>query len=570
MSDVVRINVSTGKIEKTKLGPEFDLLSGRAFTSRIVHDEVPPTCHPLSADNKLIVATGLLGGTGASCVNRVSFGAKSPLTGGIKESNCGGVCGFRLARLGIRALIFDGKPQTDAFRLLVIGSDGIRLDDGSDLRGLGNYELVSKVRERYGNRASSFSIGPAGEMRLPTASIASTDIRGRPSRQAGRGGLGAVMGSKGIKGVVILDAGKEPKYHDAEKFKSLADEFGKKLVQTKAALTNFGTASLVRVINEVGGLPVRNYTQGVFEKVEEISGENLREVIVARGGEPSEACMPGCVIRCSNLYNNAAGEYVTSAFEFETIVMLGANCGIGDLDVIARLDYLCDDLGIDTIETGAAIAVGMEGGLLEFGDGDGAVKLVEGIYRGDPVSRMIAGGTAVVGRAFGVERVPVVKGQSCVAYDPRSLKGMGVSYATSPMGADHTSGPAIPGRSGFDQSIKYDVTSAKGQTTLSHDLQIMIAVCDSLGWCFFVGPDPNTMALSAELLNAKNGTNLTKEDIIAIGINTLKIEKEFNQRAGFTSAHDRLPDFFSKEPLPPSGRTFDVKPEDLDKTLVFD
>ncbi len=569
MPDIVRINVETGNVARAEMVAEQTLLGGRALTSRIVHDEVPPTCHPLGGKNKLVVATGLLGGTAASCVNRISIGAKSPLTGGIKEANCGGVSGFRLARLGIRALVFEGKPDPDVMRVVVVGSDGIRLDEASDLRGLGNYDCVARLHERYGERAASLSIGPAGEMRLSAASIASTDVDGHPSRQAARGGLGAVMGSKGIKAMLVVDAGSSPEYHDKELFESLASEFSKKLTVSKKSLTNFGTAVMVRVADDLGGIAVHNFRQGSFDKIENLSGETMREIILARGGKPCSPCMPGCVIRCSNLYRGPDNEHLTSSLEYETIIMLGANCGIDDLDTVAQMDYLCDDLGLDTIDTGAAMGLLMEAGLIKFGDGKRAMGLLEEVRNGSVAGRLIGSGAAIVGKVMGLDRVPAVKGQACVAYDLRTFKGMGVSFATSPMGADHTSGPAIPGRSGFDQSVTYELTEARGQTTLSHDLQIMIAVCDSLGWCFFVGPDPNTMALSAQLLNAKNGTNLTADEIVAVGVETLKIEKEFNRQAGFTCADDRLPDFFYEEPSPPSGRTFDIPPEDLDRTLAF-
>ena len=493
------------------------------------------------------------------------MGAKSPLTGGIKEANSGGTPATRLAHHGIKALIIEDAPGKDDLFVLRISRDAVELTDGSAYRGMGNYALVEKLRQQYGEDISVVSIGPAGEMRLSSSTVASTDRDGVPARHAARGGLGAVLGSKGLKAIVIEegDANAGKTMHDRQTFDETVTAFSKYLIEIKAAFTKLGTAIMVDAINNVAGLPTRNYRSGTFEGAEHINGTTLYDTIVARGGRPIHACMSGCVIRCSNVYNDKEGRRLTSGLEYETIVMIGANCGVDDLDAIAQLDRLCDDYGIDTIETGASIGVAMEGGLLPFGDTQGMIELVKEIGKGSVLGRAIGSGAAAVGRMFGVYRVPVVKGQSMVAYDPRTLKGMGVTYATSPMGADHTAGPAIPGRGSLKEDKEYNLTEAEGQTELSRDLQIMIAVCDTVGFCFFVNPDPHTMRVTAKLLNAKNGWDWTMDDVVALGREAMRRERAFNLAAGFSPTQDRLPEFFYEEPSPPSGRVFDISQEAL-------
>lgn len=560
---LVRIDVNAKKIAAEPLPEKYARFGGRALTSRIIADEVPAACHPLGARNKLVVANGLLAGTTAPNSGRVSIGAKSPLTGGIKESNVGTNCGIFLARLGVRALVFEGLPSDNSLGLLVVGPDGIELRDADALRGLGNYDLAARLRGEFGDRAAMLLVGPAGEQRLPAAAIMATDVDGNPSRAAGRGGLGAVLGAKGIKAVVIHQPpmGK-PDYADEETFRRIAKEFSRKLVKEKAGLTKFGTAGMVKAANLIEGLPTRNYSMGKFDRADDINGEALHDLIVARGGRPSRPCHHGCVIKCSNVFLDENGGYVTSSLEYETMIMVGPNLDIGDLDSLAAIDRAIDDVGLDSIDTGAALGVAMEAGVLKWGDTAGALAMIAEVKKGALAGKLLGGGAATVGRVLGVRRTPTVKGQAMVAYDPRTFKGMGCAYATSPMGADHTAAPAIPGRPGLDTEKKLELTEAAGQVELTRDLQIMIAVCDSLGYCYFVGPDVANMRRSAELLNALHGWDMKCEDVLELGVSTLKIEKEFNRAAGISAEADRLPEHFYDEPLPLSGRTFDIPPED--------
>lgn len=566
---ILRVDTGENRIDESDLPEKYERYGGRALTSRIVAGEVPAGCHPLGPLNKLVISIGLLGGTSAPNSGRISIGTKSPLTGGIKESNVGGRMGVAMANAGIRAIVIEGIPGGGALRVLVIGPAGASLDDASQWRGLGTYELADRLREKYGPKMSALCIGPAGEQRLAGAATMATDMDGRPSRAAGRGGTGAVLGAKGIKAVVMLPgAPQKAEYHDKKKFREITSAFSRELAKAKAGLTKFGTAGMVAAANAVDGLPTRNYETGTFERAGEMDGQALHDRIVERGGKISRGCHPGCVIRCSNIYTDDKGEYVTASLEYETMVMTGPNLDISDLDALAAIDRACDDMGVDTIETGAALGVAMEMGLIESGSADAVLKSIYEIREGTLLGKLAGSGVQVMGKALGARRVPEVKGQSTVAYDPRSFKGMGCAYATSPMGADHTAGPAIPGRGGLDPDKTFELTEAAGQVELTRDLQIMIAVCDSLGYCFFVGPDPDNMKRSALLLNALYGWELTYEDILDMGVSTLNIEKEFNARAGIGPGTNRLPDFFYYEKLPQSGRSMDISHEEF-KSLNY-
>jgi aldehyde:ferredoxin oxidoreductase len=578
MEKILRINMGA------KGGPEFreetqrlyEGLGGRGLTSAIVSSEVPPLCHPLGEDNKLVIAPGLLSGTAAAMSGRISVGCKSPLTGGIKEANSGGQPAQVLARLGYRAIVLEGKPQDDALYAVYINKNGVRIEKDESLRMLGNYELVDKMKERHGEGIACISIGPAGEMKMAAASVACTDMELRPTRHAGRGGVGAVMGAKGVKVIVLDDAGmgmRKPK--DPEKFKEANKQWVaglKKHPVTGEALPAYGTNVLANVINEAGAYPTKNFMWGRFDGCQAISGETEAALEESRGGMATHGCHRGCTIQCSGIFVNKDGNYLTKQPEYETVWAHGANCGIDDLDAIAMLDRLDDDYGLDTIEMGATIAVAMEAGIVEFGDAEGAIRLLHEVGKGTPLGRILGNGAAVTGRAFGVERVPVVKGQSMPAYDPRGVQGMGVTYATSTMGADHTAGYAVATNilkvGGYVDPLK-----PEGQIELSRNLQIATAAVDSTGMCLFVAfavlDQPETFQALLDLLNAFYGLSLTADDVVALGKKVLTMERDFNTRAGFTKEHDRLPEYFKKELLPPHNIIFQVKDEELDQLFKW-
>jgi aldehyde:ferredoxin oxidoreductase len=580
MDKILRINMSgtNGPEIKTEALGGYTGLGGRAMTSTVVAQEVPPTCHALSAENKLVIAPGMLSGSAAAMSGRISVGCKSPLTGGIKEANSGGQPSQMLGRLGYAAIILEGRPKDDTLYKVVINKDGATIAPDNSLKMLGNYACVEKIHAEFGDKVGCISIGQAGEMKMSAATVAFTDMEGRPSRHAGRGGVGAVMGAKGIKVIVIDDSGtrmREPK--NPENFKAANKAFVaglRKHPVTGQGLPAFGTNVLTNVINEAGGYPTFNFKEGQFLGTAKISGEALAELENSRGGEGSatHGCHRGCVIRCSGTFYDKHGRFLTKQPEYETVWAHGGNCGIDDLDAIAQMDRLDDDYGLDTIEMGATIAVAMDAGLAKFGDAEAAIRLIEEIGQGTPLGRILGNGAAVTGKVFGVERVPVVKGQAMPAYDPRAVQGMGVTYATSTMGADHTAGYAVTANIlGVGGSV--DPLKPQGQVELSRNLQIATTAIDATGMCLFIAfailDQPETFQALIDLLNGFTGLELTGDDVTALGKQILTQERQFNALAGLTAAHDRLPDYFKNEALSPHKVTFNVSDKELDEVFNF-
>jgi len=576
MDKILRIDVSAEggpKATEMPLG-EYAGMGGRGMTSMVIYNEVPPDCHPLGPENKLVIAPGLMAGTAASTSGRISIGCKSPLTGGIKESNSGGQAGQVMARLGYAAIILEGEAPNDSLYRIFINKDGVAIAPADELKGMLNYDLADKMKTEYGEKVAMVSIGPAGEMKMSASSIAITDPEFHPSRHAGRGGPGAVMGSKGIKAIILDDNGmKMRKPVDPEKFKAANKMFTeglKKHPVSGEGLPAYGTNVLTNVVNEAGGLPTYNFRQGRYEDAAKISGETFAELETSRGGKATHGCHRGCTIKCSGIYVDKDGNYVTKQPEYETVWAHGANCGISDPDVIAKLDFLDDNIGLDTIDMGAAIGVAMDAGVIEFGDAEGAIKLVEEVGKGTPLGRILGNGTATTARAFGIERAPVVKGQAMPAYDPRAVKGIGVTYATSPMGADHTAGYAVATnllKVGGD----VDPLKPEGQIELSRNLQIATAVIDACGFCLFIAfpilDQEETFNAMLDLVNGMYGLNMTGDDVADLGKKILTMEREFNKKAGFNATHDRLPRYFKREELAPHNVTFDVSDEDLDQVF---
>jgi len=578
MEKILRVDMSAEggpKAQETPVG-EYAGFGGRAMTSAIVSKEVPPLCHALGAENKLVIAPGMLSGTIAAMSGRVSIGCKSPLTGGIKEANAGGQPAQVLARLGYAAIVLEGKPKDDTLYKIFINKDGVKITADKSLQMLPNYDLIEKMKAEYGDKIACISIGPAGEMKMSAASIACTDMELRPTRHAGRGGVGAVMGAKGVKVIVLDDSGmkmRSPK--DPEKYKEANKRFVEGLRKhpvTGQGLPAYGTNVLTNILNEVGGYPTYNFKQGRFESAGKISGETQAETEVKRGGLATHGCHRGCVIQCSGVYHDKDGHYLTKQPEYETVWAHGGNCGICDLDAIAMLDFLDDNYGLDTIEMGATIGVAMEAGLAKFGDAEAAINLIKEVGKGSYLGRILGNGAAFTGKAFGVERVPVVKNQAMPAYDPRAVQGVGVTYATSPMGADHTAGYAVAQNV---LKVGGDVNALKpeGQVELSRNLQIATAAIDSTGMCLFIAfailDQPETFQALLDLLNAFYGISLTGDGVTDLGKKVLTMERDFNTRAGFTPQSDRLPRYFKTEKFAPHNVTFDVKDEDLDKVFSW-
>jgi len=569
----IRVNMSKKTINVTSVPEQFLGLGGRGLTSIMINAEVPPTCDPLGSENLLIIAPGALSGTNLVNTSRVSIGAKSPLTGTIKESNAGGTTGAALGKLGITAIVIDGQaPEGESFLLKIDDQAQASLISASKYKGMRTYEVTEKLLDTYGKKNSVLLIGPAGEQLLTSASIQASDVDGRPCRAAGRGGLGAVMGSKGLKAIVIDQQGKSADaIADPQAFKEAAKAFAQAVKahpMTGEMLPALGTAGLVAPVNSLGAFPSLNATQGTMENWEKISGEALAEIITKRGGNTSHLGCSQCIVRCSNEFVDKKGEFVTSSLEYETIWSMGGMTGIDDLDVIAKLDRLCDDIGVDTMNIGVAIAVAMDAGKLNFGDGDGAVNLVDQIGQGTEFGKILGNGPDAVGRHLNHARVATVKGQSIAAYDPRAMQGNAVTYATSPMGADHTAGNCL----GEYLGGNLDPLKTDGQVEASRNAQVAMASVDCTGLCLlasFTLTTPEGGGAFLNAMNAKFGTQLGPDDIPAMGIRVLQAELEFNKKAGFTIKDDRLPEFFYKEALPPHNKVVLISDDEMDAALKF-
>jgi aldehyde:ferredoxin oxidoreductase len=572
---IIRVDMTTGTISHEDTEPAFTGMGGRGLTSFFVSKEVVPMCDPLGSENKLIFAPGYLSGSPLVNSSRLSVGAKSPLTGGIKESNVGGTIAADLGHIGISAIIVEGKPEDNQFFILTIDKMGnAALLDGAAFWGKRTYELVAALKDAHGDDNSIACIGPAGEFQLSSASIQATDRDGRPCRAAGRGGLGAVMGSKGLKAIVVEKNGRKAEpIQDEKAFKDSAKIFAKAVMADDftGELAEFGSAVLVEPINAAGAFPTRNAREGQFEDADKISGETMAQIIKSRGGKQNHKGCAQCIINCSNEYVDEQGKYVTSSLEYETIWSMGGMLGNNDLDSIAQLDFLCDDIGLDTISTGVAIGVAMDAGYREFGDAKAAIEMVEEVARGTEFGKLIGNGPVHVGNHFSHDRVPVVKGQSIAAYDPRVINGMAVTYATSPMGGDHTAGFVVETNlEEFGGTL--DRFSSEGQVDASRGAQIHMALVDSVGICDFAQTGfgaPDGIGNACKMVAAVSGKPFTEEDWNEIGKKILQIEVEFNQKAGFTKEDDRLPKMFYEEPLPPHNKVVVISDEEMDTTFNF-
>lgn len=563
---IIEIDLSSGKTEIGPLPEEYVRLGGRGLTSTFVSREVDPRCHPLEAGNSLVIAPGYLAGTALSSCNRLSVGAKSPLTGGIKESNSGGVAGYRLGRLGIGAVVIRGALDTETCSTaLYITKGGVSFEDVSDISGKGMYESAEYLLERYGRKAALILTGPAGEMRLSSACLSVNDPEGEPCRNLGRGGLGAVMGSKGVKAIIIDDSRSQFEASKPDKLKELIQRFAQILKEhpvTGGKFAELGTCMNISALNSLGGLPTRNFRRGSYEHAEAINADTLGKIIRERGGMVAHGCMPGCVIRCSNKYVAADGTPLVGSVDYETVCLLGSNIEMKEFDHVAILNRLCNDYGVDTIETGAALGVLAEAGVVEFGDFEGMKGLLDELGRGSPLGRLLGSGAEVCGRVYGIQRVPTVKGQGMAAYDPRVIKGMGLTYSKSPMGADHTAGNAI--------TLQVDHSDPTVQLEPVRELHIRTMVLDCLGACLFTGRvSLDKTEFLEETASVLHGWDASFDDFRHQAMEILRLEEDFNRRAGFTKEQDRLPRFMYIEPIEPGGDVYDIDDTTTDRLYEF-
>jgi aldehyde:ferredoxin oxidoreductase len=549
-------------IRQRELHGEEIVRAGRYLIAKTLLECGAATVDPLSPANPLIFSAGPFAGTSFSNANRTSVGCRSPLTGGIKEANGGGTFSYALGQLRVAGFTLHGASPD--WVVLHVRKDGaIDFDDATPYLGKGNFEAAERLYARYGKKVAIALCGPVGEYQGLIAGIAFSDKDGRPSRLSARGGVGAVMGSKRVK-AIVADLDRIPPFQDRRKVTAAIKDYAK-MLQADGIVQNFyaklGTMGMADVQNHMGGLPVRNFRAGRLADTAagetfKLGADYIGPLNTSRGGEQTHACMPGCVIQCSNVYHDASGKEVVSPVEYETLGLLGSNCGLTEPDDLAQLNFICNDLGVDTIETGAMLAVLMEAGLGAFGDAKFMADCLGEIARGTERGRLWAQGTARVGAHYGVRRTPVIKGQAISAYDPRVVEATGITMMVTAQGADHTAGnlPRLKTR-------EMDLDTLLSQSLLQ---QTRVAATDSLGLCIFGQSvtNPNTEFL-ADALNAAYGTHLTKDFFEALGRETLRLEREFNRRAGFTEKDDELPAFFYEEPLPPTNHVARFHAEDV-------
>jgi aldehyde:ferredoxin oxidoreductase len=564
MRKFLHIDLGGRSIEERSIKGEELAEAGRYLIAKTMLDADLATVDPLSPDNPLIFSAGPFAGTSFSNANRLSVGCKSPLTGGIKEANSGGTFAFALGQLEISGFTLHGA--SDEWVVIHIPKEGdITFESAEAYMGLGNFEAAKLLHEKYGDKVSLALCGPVGEYQGLLAGISFSDTDNRPSRLAARGGVGAVMGLKKVKAIVV-DKHKMPPFHDRRGVMGAVKTYGK-LLDASAPVQNLkttGTALVADLTNYMGALPVNNFSKGQQKTPDEgpfrMGGDFIREQNTARGGNPSHACMPGCLIKCSNVYFDDNGRELVSPLEYETIGLLGTNCGLEDPDDVARLNEIANDLGIDTIEIGATIGVLMEAGQADFGDVAFMTQCMADLLAGNERGRLLAQGTARVGEHYGVARVPVIKKQAISAYDPRIIEVTAISMMVTAQGADHTTGN--------DPTFKCDDKTVEELAWESYKTQVNCAVADSLGLCVFGRSVTNeNLELIAGAINDAFDCHVDADFVVGIGRRALKLEAAFNRLAGFTDADDELPRFFRDEKLAPTNKAARLTSQEVNRTM---
>lgn len=561
MRKYLDINLADQTVQSEELEGEAIVKAGRYLIAKKLVDAGVATADPLGPDNPLIFSAGPFAGTTFSNANRISVGCKSPLTGGIKEANGGGTFAYAMGRIEVAGITLHG--QSDEWIVIHFDKEGnISYDNASDYLGKDNYVVADMLREHYGKKIAIALCGPVGEYEGLLAGIALTDNDGRPTRLAARGGVGAVMGSKRIKAMVI-DVSKMPTLHDRKKTLDAVRTYAKWVQEDPAIQTVYnpvGTMAMGDYTNHVGGIPVNNFTLGAqvddSQETFKMGGTYIEQLNTSRGGQHTHACMPGCLIQCSNVYVDADGNEVTSPIEYETLALLGTNCGLSDPDPLAEMNHNCNLLGVDTIETGAMIAVLMDSGQAEFGDTDFMRRVFKELQAGSEEGKLWAQGTERVGKHYNFHRVPTVKGQAISAYDPRVIEVTGISMMTSAQGADHTTGNVAQMKS-RDKDLPELIDA-------SLEAQIAAAAVDSIGLCIFGRSVTNPkIEWLAQAINEAIGSDITPDFFYNLGRETLALEREFNIAAGFTDADDDLPAFFYDEALAPTNQTARFKGDEV-------
>ncbi|MGB7184702.1 MAG: aldehyde ferredoxin oxidoreductase C-terminal domain-containing protein [Burkholderiaceae bacterium] len=560
----LHINLNSREVRSEQLEGRALAEAGRYFIAKTLLADGVATVEPLSADNPLIFSAGPFAGTNFSNANRLSVGCKSPLTGGIKESNAGGTFAIAMGQLEIAGFTLNG--QSDEWVIIRMTKDGeILFEDATPFMGKGNFDTAKLLHEKYGKKVSLAICGPVGEYEGLLSGIAISDADDRPVRIAARGGVGAVMGNKKVK-AIVADKLKMPQFHDRRKVMDSIKEYGNAL-NAEQAIANFGkygTAQVADLTNTIGGLPVRNFSAGrLVDPTQEtllVGGDHIQKLNSGRGGDTTHACMQGCLIKCSNVYVDEDGKEMVSPLEYETIGLMGTNCGLNHPDQIARVNNIANDLGVDTIELGGVVGIMMDHGLGEFGDEQFMMDLMSDIMKGNERGRILAQGAARVGEHYGIKRVPVIKKQTISAYDPRVVEVTGVSMMLTAQGADHTVGN-LPG---FDCKGKTIEELARQ----SYNVQLNSAIADSTGLCLFGRSVNDThRQLLADAINSAFDAGITPDFFLEIARDTLRFEAQFNEQAGFTEADDELPQFMLDEGLAPTNNKGRLHSAEVNKVM---
>jgi len=555
----LRVNLNTGDIKEEEIEKKLltAWLGGRGLGTHMVYCEVPADGNPLGVENKLVFATGPLTGTSFPGSGRFSVSAKSPLTGTIFDSNAGGTWGVRLKSCGFDLLIIEGASATPVFLSI---RDGVAsLEEAGELWGKDVLETNQALTSKLGKAVSVACIGPAGENQVKFAAIMNDG-----HRALGRGGLGAVMGAKKLKAIAV-SGNKKVAVADSDKMDLVVYEANKWVKAnpiTSKGLPEFGTPVLVHLFNELGVFPTCNFQGSQFAGAGKISGEAIAETIYSG----RKGCYR-CPVQCSRMIK--IGNFTMAGPEYESLWALGPECGIDDLEVIAKANHLCNLLGLDTISTGVTIGCAMEleerellktG--LKFGDAVGLLQVIKQIAKREGVGELLAEGSRRLADNCGCPQYGMqVKGLELPAYDPRGMQGMGLGFATSNRGACHLRAYMVgPEALGVPKMVDRFSTGGKAGLTITQ--QNINAAVDSLSICRFIN-----LAVSEEYfaraLSAATGVNYQPQDLHRIGERIWNLEKLYNLRAGVDSSFDTLPPRLLKEPIaegPSLGRTVELEP----------
>jgi aldehyde:ferredoxin oxidoreductase len=552
-NSVLRVNLTTGTISRESLDPDVaaKFIGGRGLGTWYLRQEVFPTADPLSPANKVFLTSGPLTGTSAPAGARYMVVTKSPLNGGVASSNSGGFWGPELRFAGFDMVILEGKAAHPVY--LDIKDDVVELRDASAFWGKLVSETTALLQQEVGDtKARVMTIGPAGERLSPIAAVMNDKYRA-----AGRSGVGAVLGSKKLKAIVVRGSGRvEPA--DPDRTKEVISRLLKNIREngvTGQGLPTYGTSVLVNVMNELGAYPTQNFQKSYFETADQVSGEHLAETYLVKNGACFR-CPIACGRRCS--LNGVEGE----GPEYETLWAYSANCGVDKLEPVIEANNLCNEYGLDTISAGATIACAMEmyqrgiltpheidGPPLTFGSGEAIIEWTRRMGAGEGFGAKLAMGSYRLAALYGVPELSMsVKKLELPAYDPRGVQGHGLQYATSNRGGCHVRGYVISAEVlGIPEKV--DRFSLEGKAALAKLFQDLTAVIDSLGICLFTSFAMNVDDYR-DLYGAIAGADLTTADLLRAGERIWNLERVYNLAAGIDPSEDKLPKRFLNEPIP--------------------